>query len=173
MKIRVFLWQLVRKRLPTNGNIHSRHGPSTGNCALCGEFEDEDHIFFSCHLAKFMWSAVRELLSCTWNPRCFADIYRLLQGVQARRSEYYGLAVLPYAGPFGILGISLPLKGSSRRTQLIAYTKCLCTCRCGDQWLGDRIVTRWRRRLAGFALYFLPSGAREAPPAVILSLALV
>ena len=100
--------------------------------------------------------------------RIFTACYR---GVQARRSEYSRLPVLPYAGPSGILGISLPLKGSSRRTQLIAYTKCLCTCRCGDQWLGDRTVTRWRRRLAGFALYSLPSGAREAPPAVILSLA--
>ena len=78
LKIRIFLWQLARKRLPSNDNIHLRHGPSNGLCALCGEGEDTNHIFFKCVLAKFMWSAVRELLPCTWNPSCLADVYRLL-----------------------------------------------------------------------------------------------
>ena len=30
----------------------------------------------ACSLARFMWSAVRELLGCGWNPTCFADVYR-------------------------------------------------------------------------------------------------
>ena len=32
----------------------------------------------SCPLARFMWSAARELLQCSWNPSCFADLYRLI-----------------------------------------------------------------------------------------------
>lgn len=79
LKIRVFLWQLVRKRLPTNGNIQQRHGPSNGRCTLCDEHEDTNHMFFICPMAKFLWSAVRELLGCSWNPSCFADLYRQLQ----------------------------------------------------------------------------------------------
>jgi hypothetical protein len=78
LMIRVFLWQLIRKRLPTNGNICQRQGPTTGRCALCGEHEDTNHIFFECHLARFMWSAVRELLGYSWNPTCFPDLYRCL-----------------------------------------------------------------------------------------------
>ena len=80
LKIRIFLWQLARKRLPSNDNIARRKGPSTGRCGLCGDPEDTNHIFFDCTLAKFMWSAVRELLHCSWNPSCFADFFRLLQG---------------------------------------------------------------------------------------------
>ena len=34
LKIRIFLWQLARKRLPSNDNIHRRHGPSNGLCVL-------------------------------------------------------------------------------------------------------------------------------------------
>ena len=45
VKICVFLWQLIRKRLLSNDNIARRRGPSTGLCALCGEFEDTNHIF--------------------------------------------------------------------------------------------------------------------------------
>ena len=36
--------------------LAKRNGPSDGRCALCGEWEDCDHIFFNCHLAKFMSS---------------------------------------------------------------------------------------------------------------------
>jgi hypothetical protein len=62
MKICIFLWQLLRKRLPSNDNIHRIRSPSSGRCALCSEAEDTAHIFFLCPLARFMWSAVRELL---------------------------------------------------------------------------------------------------------------
>ena len=37
-----------------------------------------NHIFFTCPLARFMWSAARELLQCSWDPSCFADLYRLI-----------------------------------------------------------------------------------------------
>ena len=79
LKIRIFLWQLARKRLPCNENIRQRKGPSNGRCVLCGDVEDTNHIFFTCTLAKYMWSAVRELLSCDWNPTCIGDVFRLLQ----------------------------------------------------------------------------------------------
>jgi hypothetical protein len=40
LKIRVFLWKLVRKRLPSSDNTRHQHGPSMGRCAMCGEWED-------------------------------------------------------------------------------------------------------------------------------------
>jgi hypothetical protein len=90
-RIRIFLSQLARKRLPTNANIRQRRGPSTGRCALCGEFEDTNHIFFECGLAKFLWSAVRELLSCTWNPSCFADVCRTLHNQSTKMKRVLGI----------------------------------------------------------------------------------
>ena len=84
LKVRIFLWQLMRKRLPSSDNIARRKGPSNGLCVLCGEHEDSNHIFFGCVLAKFLWSAVRELLHCSWNPTCFAELFRLLQGYAGR-----------------------------------------------------------------------------------------
>jgi hypothetical protein len=67
-----------------------------GACALCGETEDNNHIFFFCPLAKFMWSAVRELLGYSWDPSCFADIFRLLQNQvgQTRRVFWIASAAL-------------------------------------------------------------------------------
>jgi hypothetical protein len=62
MKVRIFLWQLVRKHLPSNDNINCRRGPLSGRCAFCADAEDTAHIFFLCSLARFMRSAVREQL---------------------------------------------------------------------------------------------------------------
>jgi hypothetical protein len=90
--VRIFLWQLARKRLPSNENIRRRRGPTTGACALCGETEDNNHIFFSCPLAKFMWSAVRELLGHSWDPSCLPDIFRLLQNQVGQTRRVFWIA---------------------------------------------------------------------------------
>jgi hypothetical protein len=68
LKNKIFTWQLAKGRLPSNDQILSRGGPSDGKCALCGEEENVEHIFFQCSLAKFMWSGVREMFSVNWNP---------------------------------------------------------------------------------------------------------
>jgi hypothetical protein len=68
LKIKIFLWQLAKGRLPSNAQINRRHGASDGNCALCGHAETVDHIFFSFHLACFAWSGIREALGCSGTP---------------------------------------------------------------------------------------------------------
>lgn len=77
LKIKIFVWQMIRNRLPSSDQIMKRHRPSDGRCALCGQ-ENTSHIFFSCHLARFMWIGVRELLGCEWDPACFADFFTIL-----------------------------------------------------------------------------------------------
>jgi hypothetical protein len=80
-KIKVFLWQLIRGKLPSSEQVAKRHGPSNGRCSLCGEMEDCNHIFFTCHMAGFMWAGVRELLHCEWNPGGIGDFIALAQGI--------------------------------------------------------------------------------------------
>jgi hypothetical protein len=42
---------------------------------------DGDHIFCKCHLAKFMWAGVGELLKCKWNPMAVRDFVSIVQGL--------------------------------------------------------------------------------------------
>jgi hypothetical protein len=99
MKVCIFLWQLLQKRLPSNDNIHRRRGPLSGRCALCSEMEGTTHIFFLCPLERFMWSAVRELLGCSWNPTCFAELYMILDNLtgQTKRVIWICCAALCWA----------------------------------------------------------------------------
>jgi hypothetical protein len=78
LKFKFFTWQLVLNRLPTRSLIAARFGPSSGRCALCDAVEDVNHIFFTCSLAKFMWSVIRQLLGCAWSPANFPQFYALV-----------------------------------------------------------------------------------------------
>jgi hypothetical protein len=79
LKVCILIWQLARDRLPSNDQIKRRHGQSDGNCALCHQLEDASHIFFNCPLAQFALSSIRELLGVDWDPKCFADLFAILQ----------------------------------------------------------------------------------------------
>ena len=84
LKIRIFLWQLSRGRLPSSDQIALRHGPSNGQCALCGDHEDAGHIFFRCALAAFVWAGIRDMLQVPWNPLSFQDLCGILEGVSGQ-----------------------------------------------------------------------------------------
>ena len=95
-KIKIFLWQAFRGRLPSADQIRKRNGPGSQFCALCGDVEDSDHIFFHCHLAKLIWSCVRDWLHVSWAPASFAELRSLasnLSGV-SRRIFWVGLGAL-------------------------------------------------------------------------------
>jgi hypothetical protein len=81
LKIKIFAWQLALDRLPSNLHIATRHGPSDGTCALCGEPEDAAHIFFSCSLANFAWSVLRQLPGCAWRSSNFAQFHHILSSL--------------------------------------------------------------------------------------------
>jgi hypothetical protein len=58
--------------------------------------EDCDHIFFTCHLAKFMWAGVRELLPFNWNPTGVVEFIVIVQGLSGplRRLAWFAFAAL-------------------------------------------------------------------------------
>ena len=45
-KIKIFLWQAFRARLPLADQIQKRNGPGSAHCAMCFSLEDTNHIFF-------------------------------------------------------------------------------------------------------------------------------
>ena len=81
LKIKLFMWQLFRDKLPTSLNVAKRNGPAIGPCALCGEPEDASHAFFRCPLARFAWSAVWSAAGVQWDPRSAAELTHLLDTI--------------------------------------------------------------------------------------------
>ena len=95
-KVKVFLWQASRGRLPTGDQIRKRNDPGSDRCALCGMREDTSHIFFNCVLANLFWCCIRSWLHVSWAPTSFADLRALansLVGAQ-RRLFWVGFAAM-------------------------------------------------------------------------------
>ena len=60
MKIRVFIWPLLRRRLMTRAYRQRMAPESTTECALCaGAVEDCEHPFVTCPFASSVWSSAR------------------------------------------------------------------------------------------------------------------
>ena len=74
LKIRIFLWQWIRGRLPSGVEVLKRNGPGDGLCPLCGTVEDANHIFFACSTAQFLWSSFRETVGGQWCNSNFPDL---------------------------------------------------------------------------------------------------
>ena len=45
-KVKIFLWQAFKGRVPAANQIRKRNGPGSEHCALCGALEDTNHVFF-------------------------------------------------------------------------------------------------------------------------------
>ncbi|XP_071738617.1 uncharacterized protein [Rutidosis leptorrhynchoides] len=59
-KVNIFLWRLIRDRLPHRLNLSSRGlAIQSISCGFCNQgVESLDHLFFSCSYAREVWRAV-------------------------------------------------------------------------------------------------------------------
>jgi hypothetical protein len=59
LKIKIFMWYLKRGVVLTKDNLIRRNWKGDKKCVFCAHPETIQHLFFECHFAKFIWSAVQ------------------------------------------------------------------------------------------------------------------
>jgi hypothetical protein len=79
LKIRVFLWQNFNNKLQVAQSLIKRGWKGSKDCCLCGKTESVEHIFFKCHIAKFVWSIIGEVFRISV-PRSLDDLSLWIQG---------------------------------------------------------------------------------------------
>ncbi|KAE8772165.1 ABC transporter G family member 37 [Hordeum vulgare] len=77
LKIKIFVWQLLRDRLPSRTEVLKRHGLGNGICPMCQVPETGSHILFSCVAAQTLWCFVREALGPEWEASDLADFLQV------------------------------------------------------------------------------------------------
>jgi hypothetical protein len=151
LKIKIFLWQMAKGRLPSNAQINRRHGASDGNCALCGQFETVDHIFFTCHLASFAWSGIREALGVQWNSQYFQDFFLI-----SLSSSFKTLIWMLFAAQSWVLWNirnKISIKHKLPSQLLAAFSKPLSSYSYGVPCYGASLIRRWSACWTCFAPY--------------------
>jgi hypothetical protein len=58
MKVRIFLWEVLKNSILTKDNLPRRGWTGNDQCQFCCEKETINHLLFGCGLAKLAWQVV-------------------------------------------------------------------------------------------------------------------
>jgi hypothetical protein len=61
-KIKVFLWRLAKRSLPTTDLLHHRNMLTTHACSLCGARDTWRHSLMECVMARSVWALAEEVV---------------------------------------------------------------------------------------------------------------
>jgi hypothetical protein len=89
LKIKIFVWQALRNRLPSGVEVLKRNGPGDGCCPLCAVPETCYHILFSCPAARFLWSFVSEALGPEWQALDLGEFLEAQANHTGRRRRLF------------------------------------------------------------------------------------
>jgi hypothetical protein len=75
LRIKVFCWLAIKNRILTKENLKKKEWKRVELCEFCDDHETQEHLFFPCPLAKYVWSVVSVSLGICKLPKCFTDLY--------------------------------------------------------------------------------------------------
>jgi hypothetical protein len=55
LKIKIFVWFLIKGVVLTKDNLLKRNWKGDEKCCFCNNKETFEHLFFECHVARFIW----------------------------------------------------------------------------------------------------------------------
>ncbi|KAE8796507.1 Signal recognition particle 54 kDa protein, chloroplastic [Hordeum vulgare] len=90
-KIKIFVWELLRDRLPSGTEVLKRHGPGNDTCPLCHVPDNGTHILFSCVAAQALWGFVPEALGPEWEAHDLADFLQVRATQAGRKRRLFWL----------------------------------------------------------------------------------
>lgn len=95
LKIKIFLWYLKKGVVLTKDNVLRRNWKRNKKYSFCSQDETIKHLFFDCHVAKFMWRAIQFTFNFSM-PSRFHDIWLWLLSLhkKSRRLIFVGLAAM-------------------------------------------------------------------------------
>jgi hypothetical protein len=83
----------------TKNNLLKRNWQGNASCQFCNNPETISHIFFSCPAAKFIWSAVGNLIGAKSRPGSFTQFFWWIPRFipASRNTQIAGLAAICWA----------------------------------------------------------------------------
>lgn len=75
-KIKIFLWLVSNDAILTKENLRKRNWNGDPRCAFCDDIETISHLFFSCPVAKVIWSIVAKCMGASNIP---SDLHQCWQ----------------------------------------------------------------------------------------------
>jgi hypothetical protein len=99
LKNKIFLWYLKKGVILTKDNLAKRNWKGSTKCCFCNHNETIQHLFFDCHVARFVWSTLFITFGIN-PPNNVANMFGIwLKGLQSRLKHqiFIGIAALLWA----------------------------------------------------------------------------
>jgi hypothetical protein len=75
LKIKIFLWLIQQNAILTKDNLSKRNWTGDLRCYFCNENENIEHLFFSCSVARYIWSLISYTVKATCRPASFSQFW--------------------------------------------------------------------------------------------------
>ena len=99
LKIKIFIWFLIKGVILTKDNLKKRKWKGDDRCCFCDNKETIQHLFFNCHVAKFVWRVCQVAFNLE-PPKDVIDLFRLWD---AQTDQHQHLRYLICMGSSAIL----------------------------------------------------------------------
>jgi hypothetical protein len=68
LKIKVFMWLLSKNAILTKDNLMKKNWQGDQHCKFCDQYENINHLFFDCSLARYAWSLTAWVIHADCRP---------------------------------------------------------------------------------------------------------
>jgi hypothetical protein len=75
LKIKIFLWLIQQNAILTKDNLSKRKWTGDIRCYFCNENENIEHLFFSCSVARYIWSLIAYTIKATCRSASFSQFW--------------------------------------------------------------------------------------------------
>uniref|UniRef100_A0ACD5WKF4 Uncharacterized protein n=1 Tax=Avena sativa TaxID=4498 RepID=A0ACD5WKF4_AVESA len=161
LSIRIFVWQLLRDRLPSGVEVSKRNGPGDGRCPLCGTPESCSHIMFSCLAARFLWNFVQEALGPTWQAQELGEFLQAQANRTGGGRRLFWLLFAALSWTLWNVRNKMVIERISPPGRLTQFFLCLPSSSSGPPWCARVIAPRSSLRSGRCALRPSPSRHRR------------
>lgn len=99
LKIKIFMWLVKQNAILTKDTLKRRNWKGDTNCVFCCEAETIEHLFFTCSMAKYVWSLIGLVIGADCRPENMEQYFVWVQHFLPTGGACYmaGLAAVIWA----------------------------------------------------------------------------
>jgi hypothetical protein len=99
LKVKIFMWLALQETILTKDNLFKKNWKGNYTCVFCDEKDDDNHLFFGCLTAKYIWSLLAYSLGTICRPGNLEQYWVWIHNTlpQGPQMHVVGLAVVCWA----------------------------------------------------------------------------
>jgi hypothetical protein len=108
------MWLVDANAILTKDNLSRKNWQGDKRCFFCNIFESIEHLFFDCHMSRYIWSLVAHIVGAVCRPSSFDQFWVWADKYIHNYKKIHILVSQRFAGLSGNLEMQFILKKSNQ-----------------------------------------------------------